>query len=194
MGAFYTKEELLELGFAKVGENTLVSRKASFYGTKNITLGDNVRIDDFCVISTQIGKINIHNYVHLAVYVSIQGNGQINIHDFVGLGARVTILSSSDDFSGQFMANSCVPEKFKGVKDEDVTLGRHAIVGAGSVILPGVNIGDGAAIGALSLVNKKCESFFIYHGNPAKKIMPRSKNLLEIEKDFWKFNDANQPN
>ena len=187
MEAFYTKEELLGLGFASVGENTLVSRKASFYGVKNISLGNHVRIDDFCVLSTQVGKITIHDYVHLAVYVSVQGNGHINIQDFVGIGARVTILSSSDDFSGQTMANSCVPDKFKDVKNEDVSLGRHAIVGAGSVILPGVSLGEGAAIGALSLVNKNCESFFIYHGNPAKKLMPRSKNLLEVEKKFSEF-------
>ncbi len=184
MDSFYSKEELLDLGMSYVGKDTKISRKASFYGAKNISIGDNVRIDDFCVLSSQYGKINIGNYVHLAVFVSVQGNGEINIGDFVGIGARVTILSSSDDFSGESLANSCVPDKFKGVKNADVNINKHCIIGAGTVILPGITMGEGAAVGALSLVNKNCESFFIYYGNPIKKLMPRSQNLLQVEKEF----------
>ena len=171
MNSFYSRQELVDLGFSSVGENTLISRKASFYGAKNISIGDNVRIDDFCVLSTQKGQINIGNYVHLAVFVSVQGNGIITLEDFVGIGARVTILSSSDDFSGQSMANSCVPDEFKDVKDADVTLKKHSIVGAGTVILPGTSMAVGSAVGALSLVNKNCESFYIYTGNPIKKLL-----------------------
>jgi galactoside O-acetyltransferase len=191
MNSFYSRQELVDLGFSSVGENTLISRKASFYGAKNISIGDNVRIDDFCVLSTQKGQINIGNYVHLAVFVSVQGNGIITLEDFVGIGARVTILSSSDDFSGQSMANSCVPDEFKDVKDADVTLKKHSIVGAGTVILPGTSMAVGSAVGALSLVNKNCESFYIYTGNPIKKLFPRSQNILEIEKEFHKYLEEN---
>ena len=60
---FYTKEELNEMGFKSIGENVLISDKASIYGVKNIEVGSNVRIDDFCIISAGEGGIKIGNYV-----------------------------------------------------------------------------------------------------------------------------------
>ena len=50
MVGFYSEEELIQMGFGSVGTNVLLSTKAAVYGVKNIHLGDNVRIDDFCVI------------------------------------------------------------------------------------------------------------------------------------------------
>ena len=55
------------MGFASVGQNVQISDKASFYGASRITLGNNVRIDDFCVLSAGIGGIAIGNYIHIAV-------------------------------------------------------------------------------------------------------------------------------
>ena len=45
--AIYTRDELQELGFSNVGENVKISKKASIYGASRISIGDNVRIDDF---------------------------------------------------------------------------------------------------------------------------------------------------
>ena len=55
------------------------------------------------------------------------------------------------------------------------------VVGTGSVVLPGVTIGQGAAIGALSLIRKDVEAFAIMFGNPAKKIGERGRSMLEHE-------------
>lgn len=82
------------------------------------------------------------------------------------------------------MTNPTVPSQFTGVTHADVFLGRHVIVGSGSVILPGVTIEEGAAIGALTLVNKNCEAFGIYMGNPARRISERKRDLLELEKQY----------
>ncbi|MNT87130.1 dTDP-4-amino-4,6-dideoxy-D-glucose acyltransferase [compost metagenome] len=60
-------------------------------------------------------------------------------------------------------------------------MGKHAIIGCGSVILPGVEIGEGVAIGSLSFVIKSCEPFGVYIGSPAKKIKNRKKDMLKIE-------------
>jgi dTDP-4-amino-4,6-dideoxy-D-glucose acyltransferase len=79
-----------------------------------------------------------------------------------------------------------VPEQFKNVRHAPVHVGRHVIVGSGSVVLPGIILGDGSAVGALSLVNADCEEFGIYAGTPAKRISNRSKNLLELEREFLK--------
>ena len=82
------------------------------------------------------------------------------------------------------MTNPTVPEAFTGVIHADVSIGRHVIIGAGSVILPGVVMEDGVAIGALSLVKNSCEAFGIYAGSPAKRIGNRNRRVLDLEKEF----------
>ena len=82
------------------------------------------------------------------------------------------------------MTNPTVPSEFTGVTRADVLLDKHVIVGSGSVILPGVTLEEGVAIGALSLVHKNCGAFGIYVGNPARRIKERKRDLLGLEKQF----------
>lgn len=175
---------ILSMGFASVGENVLISDRASFYNCPNISIGSNVRIDDFCVLSAGVGGIIIGSYIHIAVYSSLIGSGKISLLDFCNISSKVAIYSSSDDFSGQWMTNPTVPAEYTGVTHADVLIGRHAIIGAGAVILPGVVIEEGVAIAALSLVKKRCNAFGIYMGTPAKRIAERKRNLLELENKF----------
>jgi acetyltransferase-like isoleucine patch superfamily enzyme len=180
--AFYTQEELRELGLARFGENVLISNKTSIYNPCQISIGNNVRIDDYCVISAGDGGIVIGNYVHIAIFCSLIGNGKITLADFSGLSSRVSIYSSNDDYSGEHLSNPTVPTEFTGVKHADVTISKHTIVGSGSVILPGVFLEEGVAISALSLVTKNCAAFGIYKGN--RRIAERNRQLLDLEKSF----------
>ena len=186
MTSFYSKEELIQIGFKSIGENLFISRKASFYGVSRIKIGSNVRIDDFCVLSAGVGGINIGNYIHIAVYSSLMGDGNITMEDFSGISSKVSVYSSNDDYTGFSMTNPMVSSEFTGVVHADVRICRHALVGSGSIILPGVTLNEGAVVGALSLINKDCESFYIYSGNPARKIIQRNRQLLELEKEFLK--------
>lgn len=183
MGAL-TREAVERMGFASVGENVKISDYASFYNTQKISLGNNVRIDDFCVLSAGSGGISIGNYIHIGVFSSLIGVGKITLSDFSGISSRVSIYSSNDDYSGSAMTNPTVPSLYTRVKHANVFLGKHVIVGSGSVILPGVRLEEGSAIGALSLVTKDCEAFGIYTGNPARRIKTRKRDLLELEKAF----------
>ena len=182
--AMLDRAAIQSLGFASVGENVQISDCASFYGVGRIRIGSNVRIDDFCVLAAGTGGIEIGNYVHIAVGASLIGAGKITISDFAGLSSRVSIYSSSDDYSGAHLTNPTVPDEYKKVFHAPVFLGRHVIIGSGAVILPGIRIEDGAAVGALSLVTKNCELFGIYAGNPAKRIKDRKRDLLELENDL----------
>lgn len=183
---FYSDIELKDIGFKSVGNNVKISKKSSFYNVKNITIGDNTRIDDFCVLSAGAGGIHIGKNVHVAVYCSFIGEGQIILEDFSGTSSKVAIYSSNDDYSGEFLTNPTVPSQFTNVTVGDVTLKKHALIGAGSIILPGIIVNEGAAVAAMSLVNRDCEAFYIYGGVPAKKIKNRSNNLLNLEKEFYK--------
>lgn len=185
--AYLTRDQIDAMGFHHVGKNSLLSDKASYYNCNNISIANNTRIDDFAVLSAGVGGIEIGSYVHIAVGVLLIGSAKITIKDFSGLSSRVSVYSSSDDYSGEYMTNPMIPEQFTNVNHAEVTIGRHVIIGAGSIILPGVNLADGVAIGALSLVNKSCEEFGVYIGTPIKKVKNRSKNILEIEEDLYKF-------
>jgi galactoside O-acetyltransferase len=182
--AMLSREAIECMGFESVGDNVQISDRASFYGTARITLGSNIRIDDFCVISAGSGGIAIGDHVHIAVGATLIGAGKITLCDFVGISSRTSIYSSNDDYSGSVMTGPTLPAEFTNVRYADVFVGKHVIVGSGSVILPGVTLEDGVAVGALSLVNRDCKAFGIYVGNPARQIKERKRDLLELEQRF----------
>jgi dTDP-4-amino-4,6-dideoxy-D-glucose acyltransferase len=179
---FYSQDALRAFGFLSLGEGVQLSDRASIYGAPRISIGSFTRIDDFCVLSAGAGGISIGRNVHISVMTSLIGAGRIELGDFSGLSTRVSVHSSSDDFSGESMTNPTVPKEFTAVDCRDVVIGRHAIVGSGSVILPGVTIGEAAAVGALSLVIKDLQPFGIYFGAPARLIKSRSRRLIELER------------
>lgn len=184
LNSFYSSEELKELGLASFGENVLISRKVSIYGAENIIIGDNVRVDDFCILS---GKITIGNYIHVAAYTALYGGDKgIVIRDFANISSRISIYSISDDYSGQTMTNPMIPDKFKNVQSEEIIIERHVIIGSGCVVLPGIVLKEGSSFGAMTLINKSSEPWSINAGIPFKKIKDRSKNLLNLEEDFKK--------
>ena len=182
--AMLSREAIEAIGFASVGENVQISVNASFYGASRIELGNNIRIDDFCLLSAGVGGIAVGNHVHIAVYSSLIGAGRITLSNFCNISSRVAIYSSNDDYSGATLTNPTVPSEYAGVTHADVFLGKHVIVGSGSVLLPGVTLEEGVAVGALSLVHKRCEAFGIYAGNPARRIKGRKRDLLELERLF----------
>ncbi len=182
--AYLNKDQIRSLGLKSFGDNVLISDKASIHGAPSISIGDNVRIDDFCVLSSGAGGIAIGNFVHIAVYSSLIGHENIAIKDFCNISSRVSIYSSSDDFSGAALTNPTIPDEFKTVVHGKVCLNKHAIVGSGAVILPGVTIFEGGVVGALSLVKESVPEFCIVGGIPAKPIKSRRRDLLEVERNF----------
>jgi galactoside O-acetyltransferase len=180
--AWLNQKQIDAMGFAAMGTNVLLSDRASYYNCANIRFGSNVRVDDFCVLSAGTGGIVIGSYVHIAVFTSLIGAGRIELADFANLSSRVSVYSSNDDYSGEVLTNPMVPAEYTGVMQADVYLGKHVIVGSGSIILPGVTLHEGVAVGALSLVKQDCETFGVYAGVPAQRIGDRKRGLLEMEK------------
>ncbi len=182
VSSFYSEEELKTLGFKRCGKNVKISKKISIYGAENISIGNNVRIDDYCVLS---GNISLGDYIHLAVYVALfGGEAGIEMRDYTALSARTVVYAESDDYSGVCMTNPTIPEKYLGVIKRKVVLKKHVIVGAGCTILPGVTIEEGTAVGSMSLVNQALDSWGIYAGIPCRFIKNRSKNILVMENQF----------
>ncbi len=182
--AWLTAEQVSAMGFGAVGSDVFLSDKASYYNCPAIRIGSRVRIDDFCVLSAGHGGIEIGNHIHIAVFSSLIGAGRITLRDFANVSSRVAIYSSSDDFSGAAMTNPMIPAQYTNVTHAPVDIGRHVVIGTGSVVLPGVVIEEGVAVGALTMVNRRCTAFGIYAGVPARQIAERRRNLLEVEERF----------
>lgn len=178
----YSREELLNLGFRSVGENVAISNKASFYNPEKISVGSHVRIDDFCILS---GNIVIGDYVHIAAYSALFGGKEgIEVKDFANISSRVSIYALSDDYSGETMTSPLIPDSYKHVTHEKVFIDRHVIIGAGSIVLPGAVLKEGAAFGAFSLVKGNIPEWTMNVGIPCKTIRCRKRNLLRLEKEF----------
>lgn len=182
MDSFYSEEELKQLGFKSMGAHVQLSRKASIYGAENISLGDHVRIDDFCILS---GKISMGNHVHIAAYCALYGGTSgIEMCDYTCISSRGAVYAISDDYSGNALTNATISSKFRNVIEEKVIIEKHALIGTGCTVLPGVIIGEGASVGSMSLINHSLDGWGIYGGIPCKKIKERSKKLLEFEQEL----------
>ena len=157
-----------------------ISRKASFYSVENISIGDNVRIDDFCILS---GKITIGNNVHISAYCALYGKYEIEINDYSGCSSRCTIYSGIDDFSGEYMIGAVLSEELTNIYSGKVILEKYTQLGANTLVMPGIIINEGAVTGAFSFVNKNLDEWSINYGIPCKKIKDRSKNMLKLLKN-----------
>lgn len=151
-------------------------------GIENIKFGKNIIIDDFAFIYAK-GKIKLGNYVHIGIYASITGGDELIVGDFSAISQGVRILTATDDFKDGGFGNSTIDNQFRNVKSLPISIGNFSIIGANSVILPGVTIGEGAMVGANSTVTKDLEPWGIYVGN--KKISERNKE--EVLRNYEKF-------
>lgn len=178
----YTSEELQSFGFLHIGHNVKISRKVSIYGAHLMSFGNNVRIDDYCVLS---GKITIGNYVHIAVFCCVFGGSEgVVFEDFSGLSSRCAVYATTDDYSGEYMTNPTVPSEFTNIITGKVIIGRHVDIGTGSTVLPGVEIGEGCAFGAMTLITKSTKPWGFYMGYQCMRIKERSQRVLELEQEL----------
>lgn len=179
----FRREELLALGLRTIGDDVRIDRSVLFFEPHCIAVGSHVRIDAYCVITgSTAADVTIGNYVHISCGVYLFGGAGIEIGDFVGLSSRTAVYSTNDDYSGASMTGPVVPNELRAVDARPVRIGPHVVVGSGSVILPGVEIGAGAAIGALSLVKRAVLPFTIVAGNPLRHLGDRKRTFTELER------------
>ena len=122
--------------------------------------------------------VTIGSNVHLGTSVTINAAAPVEIGDFSGLAAGVKLFTTDDDYGGEYLTGPTVPQEHANITAEGIRIDRHCIVGANSVILPGANLAEGVAVGALSLVKSPLDAWGIYGGVPARLIKPRSRDLL----------------
>ena len=149
MNSFYSEMELQSMGFKSIGKDCKISRHASFYGVSNIIIGNNVRIDDFCILS---GNITLGNNIHISAYVALYGSMGITLEDYTGISPRSTIYSAMDDFNGDYLIGPIHKTEDINVTGGKVLMKQFSQIGCNSVVFPNVTIAEGCVIGAFSMV------------------------------------------
>lgn len=121
---------------------------------ESVLIGENCNICDFVFIES---GVEIGNSVTIKSGVYLWSG--VRIEDNVFIGPNVTFTND------KFPRSKKYPDKFLETK-----LRRGCSIGANATILPGIEIGEGALIGAGSVVTKDVDSHWIVFGNPARKI------------------------
>jgi len=118
------------------------------------------------------GQINIGAEVYFDA-----GNAE---HIFIGEGTWITsrclLLCHKRDLAAYYMGSDV--NKMPYIID-DIHIGKGVHVGMDTVIMPGVNIGDGAIIGAGALITKDIPAYSLAVGRPAKVIKQFDSNYNE---------------
>jgi len=167
--------------FRACGEDVSIYPGAKIVSPETVSIGDSVIIDDF-VFLVGGAETRIGSFVHLASFSSYLGRGRLVIEDFVSVSSGARLYTGIDDFLGGSLVGPGVPPPYRQPTRSFLHVGRHALVGANAVVFPGVTLGEGCAVGALSLVNKDCEPWTIYGGVPARPIKARPRErVLELE-------------
>jgi len=177
---FFNKRDLKHCG-----SNVIIGKTARIRYPELVSIGDNVIIDDFTYISTQL---NVAAYVHISSGCSIIGgrNSLVSFGQFSTLAPNVVLAAGSDDYMAG-LATPMVPEEFKGaVEIGSILIGDHCIIGANSTVLPNVTLATGACVGSNSLVKSNLEGWYLYVGTPVRRIKKRDADkILALEQTFW---------
>ena len=170
--------------FRACGEDVQIYPRAHIVSPEVISIGDSVIVDDF-VFLTGGAETRIGSFVHLASFSSYLGGGRLVIEDFAGISSGSRIYTGTDDFLGESLTGPTIPDALRRPVRSFVHVGKYVVVGANCVVLPGVTLGEGCTVGALSLVNRDCEPWTIYAGSPARPVKARRRDrIVELEEQL----------
>lgn len=187
---YYNEHDLKEFGIADVGKNVRVGRSVTMVGLGNVSIGNNVRIDDFSIIVASRGFLDIHDNVHIGGNSQLTCAGGLTIKNWSGCSSGCRIFTESDDYTGRWLnAGLTVPaplnaSKYALASTGPIVFEKYVVLGTNSVVLPNCVLGEGAAVGALSLVTKSLEPWGVYFGSPAKRIKNRLRNCVALDQQY----------
>lgn len=135
-------------------------------------LGKKSVIEDYSVINNAVGNLVIGNNTRVGIGNTIIG--PVTISDNVNIGQNVTISGLNHNYEDPSKAIS-----EQGVSTMPIKIENDVWIGANSVVLPGVQIGNHSVIGAGSIITKNIPPYSVAVGNPARIIKRYDMDLKE---------------
>ena len=171
-------------GFKHLGKNVTIYPFARIIYPEMVSISDYCVLDDFTFIDGGQG-VTLYGWVHIAVHALIMGGGTCEIGAFSGIAMGAQILTGSDDYKGVTLLGPAIPPPYRRPIRSFVKIGRDCVIGANTVVLPGVTIGDGVAVGAMSLVTHDLPPWTLCYGIPAELHRDRPKDeIIALEARF----------
>lgn len=170
----FLRYHFYKLRLNKLGYRSIIDTFVKIDKHRNLSVGELSWIDSFVSINNNLGKISIGDRCHIGQFVTIGVRANIKIGDRVGIASGTKIYSGSQAVqAGKFLAGPMIPEKLKAIKSGPVIIEDDVMIGANTVVLPGVRIGTGAVIGANSIICEDVEPWTVVIER-GKKIFKRS--------------------
>ncbi len=151
--------------FKEIGTNVIIEEGVMVFHPENIVLGKDIYIGHNTILKGYYrNEMQIGDGSWIGQMCFFHSAGGLKIGNNVGIGPCVKIITSEhESLAGLPVLHS--PIKFAGVIIES-----DSDIGVGAILLPGVTIGEGAIVGAGSVVIKDVPAFAVVAGVPARLI------------------------
>lgn len=173
------KRNLTDRKFASIGEDVYINNFAEIRYPDKLTIGNHVAIDFGFFIST---SASIGDYVHIGPFVSSIGGqtARLELGHLSSVAAGVRFICYGDEHLGEGIVGALIPLPFQDKRvGGTIQVAKFAAIGTNAVIMPGLVIGEGAVVGANSLLRENADPWTVYVGSPARPIGQRKKeNIL----------------
>jgi acetyltransferase-like isoleucine patch superfamily enzyme len=157
--------------FAECGDGVVFEPGVLVFHPENISLGSNIYIGHQSIIKGYYkNRITIGDGTWIGQNCFFHGAGGLSIGKAVGIGPKVSVITSAHK-DGDLE----LPVLHHEIEFKPVAICDGSDIGVGSVILPGVTIGEGAIVGAGSVVTRDVEPYSIVAGSPARLLRMRGK-------------------
>lgn len=161
------------------GNNVIIGKTVRIRKPEQVSIGDNVIIDDFTYIPC---TLEIGSYTHIgASNTFIGGPGFVKIGSFVNIAPSCQIVTGSNDYRGGGLVGPTIPSEHSGeAVVEKIIINDFALLACQTIVLPGVVVPEGMATGCFSLVKKRVyKPWHLYAGIPCKEIGQRDGELMK---------------
>ncbi len=149
--------------------SVLVHRLANI-ATSDLICGEHCRIDAFVTLT---GKVKLGSNCHIGTGAAIFGSHGFEAGDLVGISPGAQVFTATTDVDADCLAYHAEAQFEAKPKAGPVKIGFGTAIGANSVVLPGVTIGQQVQVGANATISKDLADFGVYVG-PGKYLRDRT--------------------
>jgi galactoside O-acetyltransferase len=189
LGKYLSSRQLSRLNFKKIGKNVLIDSNVIIPFPQNVEIGNDVRIDTMCILSTgQKGNIIIKNNVHISPFnlLYCADNHRIVYENHSASSAGCKLYGKTNHYDGSFLINPTHRPEDAPVIGGDIILNKFVTLGAETILFPGSIIPVGTVLGAKSLYLGKhpLDEWSVYAGAPIRFIKKRSNRCEKLSKRY----------
>ncbi|MGI9822602.1 acyltransferase [Agromyces sp. Marseille-Q5079] len=126
-----------------------------------VALAHDARVHPYVRFVGSPHRLTIRSGAFVNVGLLVGGNADVVIEERASIGPNVQLIPTTHELGGH-------EQRAGATKSAPIRVGRGSWLGAGVIVLGGVDIGDGCVIAAGSVVTRDCEPDGLYGGTPAK--------------------------